>query len=253
MKAKQAIITGIFCAASGLSQAATVTTFNNASGLIFEGTFVRAVNVSGDGAAHAPDVVINGVTYGDAYYNTGEVDEFGDPIIVTNGVPGVSVALNDSSWGSNYGTLPNYGGGADNIALGAMMADAAIPVGGEAFSVFFNGLTVGATYNLYILASNNHLSSDQTSHYQLFDFESGLVLDSTSLDLTALQGGSANTGVLIRLQGVANESGELSFGVSGPTSPTYVSGMVLTAVPEPSAALLGGFGALALLLRRRRD
>ena len=49
----------------------------------------------------------------------------------------------------------------------------------------------------------------------------------------------------------SNGSGQIVINVTGTNEGPRVSGMEITVVPEPSAALLGGIGAL-LLLRRRK-
>lgn len=49
----------------------------------------------------------------------------------------------------------------------------------------------------------------------------------------------------------SNNSGQIVINVTGTTEGPRVSGMEITVIPEPSAALLGGIGAL-LLLRRRK-
>lgn len=49
----------------------------------------------------------------------------------------------------------------------------------------------------------------------------------------------------------SNGSGEIVIGVTGTTEGPRVNGMEITVIPEPSAALLGGLGLLALLRRRR--
>lgn len=49
----------------------------------------------------------------------------------------------------------------------------------------------------------------------------------------------------------SNSSSQIVIGVTGTNEGPRVSGMEITVIPEPSAALLGGLGLLALLRRRR--
>lgn len=49
----------------------------------------------------------------------------------------------------------------------------------------------------------------------------------------------------------SNGSGQIVINVTGTNEGPRVSGMEITIIPEPSAALLGGIGLLALLRRRR--
>ena len=99
---------------------------------------------------------------------------------------------------------------------------------------------------LYVLFGNNSALAAPTSQYALVRFNETIGSepppDSNTLNLT---GGSYT--ILAGTTGTAT----VNLSSVGGSSTESNTSLNLVAVPEPSAALLGGLGALALLRRRR--
>jgi hypothetical protein len=246
MKSKKLILTGALWATSLMSHAAVVATFTGGDvgeGINFSGTVVHALNLGGDGTgAAAPDLSISGVTFRDTFAN-------GELIV---GVQPNFQAIN------SYGTKPNYGATTNDDNLEELMHD--IAHGSNAPTIQFTGLAFNQLYSLQVLASDNGLSAGRRTSYQLISglLSGGTVVDSvTDLSLTALQGNGVTTGVLVTLTGSSDALGRLAFRTPDGTAGSGIdpngiaSGLVLTAIPEPAAALLGSLGLLGLLRRRR--
>jgi len=115
------------------------------------------------------------------------------------------------------------------------------------YEITVSGLDAGKSYQLQFLVGDPRTAYPYSNTVTAFD--------SSSNTATAVQSyGSATTG---------DEFGMLTAVVSGSTSFKFrafkgasaggpgISGLVVHSVPEPSTALLGGLGLLALLRRRR--
>lgn len=107
----------------------------------------------------------------------------------------------------------------------------------------FNGLDDSLTYNL-----------------EIFSLGTGTTTDSISINGSAADWGTAfdtrnerrlaDQGIVFSGQST-NGSGQLSFAISHNNNPV-LNAVRLTAVPEPSSAILFGLGGLALILRRSK-
>lgn len=176
----------------------------------------------------------------------------------TVGVPivnsaGAAVPLNTiwASAGIFATTLPNWATATASQVLGLFTALDATPVASGTFTGLFtaNDMLSG-TYPLnfsgtsaYILVGNAAVLANSTA----------IAVYSTGSSFTAVDGaGNANVGLN------ATNAANWVYGItrSVTTQPTvtsgaYTTGVQLTSIPEPSAALLGALGALGLLRRRR--
>lgn len=188
---------------------------------------------------------------------------------VTTPAP-VNQALVDSTGAASAATL-TLGGGADQMGTYTYAAFTAI-TGPEIFetwlkhngnslpvAVTFGGLNTGDTYDLIVYSSwvfdnGTAVPISQTvgtgmagTAYvnNLLSIGTGLVEDTDSANNSSIRGN------WIRINGLTPDgSGNLGFDMNGQNA--ALSGFQLVQqVPEPSAALLGGLGLLALLRRRR--
>lgn len=244
LKSTLPTIIGVLLGASILSNAATVATFtggDTGEGIDFSGNVVYALNLAGAGnSGTAPDLLISGVTFKDV---------FGGSALIPNVDVGFSAI-------DNWVSKPTYGSTANDDNLEELMFDVAHGTPNMP-TVVFSGLLANQLYRLQVLVSDNSLSASRGTSYQLITGNlSGTVADqSLNMNITSLQGGDRTKGVVVTLEGLSDASGQLSFrtpdGV-GFTDPNGIANaLILTQIPEPSIAMLGGLGVMALLRRRR--
>ena len=147
--------------------------------------------------------------------------------------------------GNNFGA-PQDGDYYVNIALGEL--------GGYAFSMSaaVTGLTVGNNYSIEFYASERSGITAGTSFTTSVDTTVPTTLTVTEASLPAIVSGFSNY-VKQTLSFTATATTH-TFTVSNSRSGSDGSGFLVdnfTVVPEPSAALLGSLGMLALLRRRK--
>lgn len=159
----------------------------------------------------------------------------------------------------SFGAKPNYGDTAADNALENVMLS--IGHGVNTPTVVWSGLTANTMYKVQVLAADTAATNaNRGSSFQLITGDlSGTVADealnNSLYDLQGGAGGGATKGVVITLMGMSDSSGKLSFRAVDSSgfldNNSIANGIILSQVPEPSSALLGGLGVLALLRRRR--
>jgi PEP-CTERM motif len=118
--------------------------------------------------------------------------------------------------------------------------------GNSTSTVNLTGLTPNSAFSLYLYGNGDN--NIQSSTFTLNAFNGGATGRTFGSDRSNIN----NT--FVKLDGTANGSGNVSFTwTAAPSTSAFgpFNGFQLQTVPEPSAALLGGLGLLALLRRRR--
>lgn len=222
----------------------TLSNANTYSGLTTVTTGTLLAN-NGSGSATgtgAVSVGVNGILGG-----TGTIAPTGTNAINVTGVlaPGGSVGTGNLTFNlaGTTGTVAMASGSGFEYQLGI----AGLNIG--AFGTSDVLTLAGAASGDFSFSSNtiNFLNTGAVGYYKLFDTSSNLANTWTGLTIGGtglITGGLTVSNLASGLTGSLIMGGN-SFG--GTTGDIY-----LQVVPEPSAALLGGIGAL-LLLRRRRD
>ncbi len=175
----------------------------------------------------------------------------GDPATVSKASPSTGEVFytpTDSSSGTSNTT---YGYTFDGTAVGSLLGN--IGTSEEIFSMKFNDLGVGThTMAFYIGAS----AANRALNIDYFVYEDDGAESSATLSATGVTSGSfANNRISYSLTfetSTANTDLVFNLGSAGSDGNAFtMGGYTLTTVPEPSAALLGGLGAL-LIFRRHR-
>ena len=163
---------------------------------------------------------VNGVTFTDEWPG-GTLSNFDDAVAYPAGT--FMNATGDAAFDALVGTLP-YDSGTTTITL--------------------SGLTDGHAYRLQCFIVDDR-GAYHTRTQNLGDLDGG----TPSVSIARGNTGTLTSGNTIYGDFTADADGIQEFTVIG--TDTMLSGYVLTTVPEPSSALLGGLGLLALLRRRR--
>lgn len=237
-----AVALSAFLASAAASQAATITTFTDSSGIDLSGTYDSAINLGGtwnqaavtidqatfiDYRLAGPSLTIvhGGNTLVSPYYETAPVYAPVDaPLsLVTHGFV--------ATWGGTPSTL----------------------------GISVEGLTAGHTYEVQMIFSENIYKTANARSFDISVEGSLLYDDFTPIPAAADWSADAapHTGVVVTHQFVAGDTTlnmDLSQGGTGDGTP-YMNGFTLetVAVPEPSSfALIGGMLALCSVMVRRR-
>jgi PEP-CTERM motif len=185
-----------------------------------------------------------------------------------NQASGTYTGLIDSTGASSSINISGLSGGTDEGPATSIFTGNSTDFGkGNNQTISFSGLTNGGIYNIYIYS----LSHNTASWGNLLDTERAAGAFTTT-NLTgngasqSLDNGITATNATTFTAGsnyvffqsiVADGSGNVSIiadakdGGAGVATRLHINGLQLEQVPEPSAAMLGALGVLALLRRRR--
>lgn len=210
---------------------------NTISGIISNGAQTK----SGISKVDAGTWVLSGTnTYGGTYTQT--VSPFFTTNIGTTISAGKLITNNNSALGVGSVNV--------STALGTLQV-------GDGTGSTVNNLTLGSTATLTLAADATlklgGIDSQIDMNGGIFTFGNGVNIDITGLGLGVGSYILVDGTVAGSTIGSWNSATDLIGGTGGFTYTFGLTGndAVLTVVPEPSAALLGGLGALALLRRRR--
>lgn len=246
----------------GTTHAATINPFTGGDvgeGLDLAGTFIYAVNFGQGGqGGTGPNITVGDATFRDGFNGNANPQ---------NLIPGtVPFYASQGPWG----TAPTYGTTTNDTNLSTVMNSIVLPNSGR----LSYGLTVvgGQQYKLQAIMNENHFGAGpggNGSRSQNFLLYEGDYSDSVGTGRTAYDSasnvnlvnlvGAANTlttGIVVTMNFTALNNGFVTLittpGTGGTDTTPIINGLTLEAVPEPSSvALLGIFGGLALLRRRR--
>lgn len=223
---------------------------------------ILTVSLLGMAAADAASIAWSGAiftvsgSFGQTL-NTGQFNQTGTLIRAEN-VGGGALSFDGINWSA--GTIGNMGAGGgtysgfhENIptANTLLARDGAYGGNGNAGTVTLTGLTIGYTYRIQALVYDGRGDTGIPGRTVAFD---GTNLGQYAFGVSGVTWGNGllATGTFVAdatTQSFTNEA----FTSGGASRGGQLNALTLyqTAVPEPSAALLGGLGMLALLRRRR--
>ncbi len=162
-------------------------------------------------------------------------------------------ALNDTTGASSGASLAFTGNASSHGNAGAanldvfesgFFLDQGVP--NKSATITLSGLGAGTIFDLYLYAAAGHTTGEGAT----FNFGSVQTTTDSNVNETAYQLGVN----YVKYSGlVANGSGNFSgtWTKAAPANYSVLNGMQIEIIPEPSTALLGGLGLLALLRRRR--
>ncbi len=120
---------------------------------------------------------------------------------------------------------------------------------GTTATVTLNGLLIGQKYSLLVINADTRTGGGDGRHFYLSDTDGGAASPFQQSNFANATGG--NLGGYIFGTFTATAETQSFTERFQETSSGQMNALVVTAIPEPSAALLGGLGVLALLRRRR--
>lgn len=188
-----------------------------------------------------------GITHNSADQNAGT-----SLVLIGGGTPNISVAypVSQTMHHRDRGTAQFTLGAADpnvNLLRDMIYFDAMVTT--DVFTFTLTGLTPGAEYEVFGYSVDMFGGTTNDNKRTSWTTNGGSVqhtTDSGNEDLTSARFQMAN--LTADGGGVATISAQY---VDGGPSIILFNGFEITQIPEPSAALLGGLGLLALLRRRR--
>ncbi len=149
-----------------------------------------------------------------------------------------------TSGGASWGTTSLSG--ADPLFYSIAYANSS-----QGYTIDLTGLDAGKSYELQFLFGDPRTGFPYSRTVTVSD---NLAPTPNTATATVSYGSSAAGDEFAMLTAVVSGSTSFQFisPITGPgTGGPLLSGLVVQSIPEPSAALLGGFGLLALLRRRR--
>lgn len=212
----------------GVTDASAAVTLNNAqlsyngAEILNTGTLIFAWDTNGNGVT---DPIVNGITFNKV--QPGSVSFSGN--FSTNIVDHVATS-------GLYGS---------NAAMAELMDSFTANNGdGQGTVMTISGLSIGQQYRIQMLHHQVATAGtrDMEVHFGTLGTDPG----------SGAFSAAGNNGRIVTITFDATATSQSFFIRAGGNDRTVLNGAVLFAVPEPSAALLGGLGVLAML-RRRRD
>jgi hypothetical protein len=198
------------------------------------------VNVSGydsivAGNAGGASTTFGGVTWG--AMTSGNLETSANGVTINISAPSVAWALTTSGF---------YSGGPDLLNNGAYSET--LQASGVDYTINLSGFTVGKEYKVQFVLAD---SRDNSGHATILAKGANVTGDSTRTRYSYTDGQFAViTAFFTADAATAQFQPGQRWGDDVPNS-TFISGVQVLAIPEPSAALLGGLGMLCLLRRRR--
>ena len=126
---------------------------------------------------------------------------------------------------------------------------------GDAINITISGLAANQEYEFLIWSGDLSANQIKTTDHTIAGASGGGTVQHTSVSLASENAAVGTSLHQVTLPSVfSTPGGTLTYTidyVSGGGAAATLNGMQITAIPEPSAALLGGLGLLALLRRRR--
>ena len=199
------------------------------------------VNVTGYDSIVAGNVGGNSTTFGSVTWLPMTV---GNVQTNANGVD-----VNYSSSGQAWATTTSgfYSGGPSLLNNGAYSV--ALQANGVDYTIALSGLTIGTDYLIQFVLADNR---DNSGHATILAKGANVTGDSARYRYSYTDGQFAviTASFTADATSASFQPGQ-RWGNDVPNS-TFLSGIQVLAVPEPSTAFLGGLGMLALLRRRRK-
>lgn len=188
------------------------------------GTLVEAKNLG----ATTTDVIVNGITFG-AANSVAQYTSPGGTFVNASNYTGPTITGLTAAETTSLLDSVEFGSGVGNS------------------TITLTGLSIGTDYMVQILLSD--MRSSQTWNIGYAETVGGAEVYTPNLIANAGSTGGAQiiTGTFTATQA----SQELHFDQNPTNNNAELNALQLRVIPEPSTALLGGFGLLALLRRRR--
>jgi hypothetical protein len=191
-----------------------------------------------------------GYTYGGVNFNgsTTTINNGTQDVVFTGIAQNASGTTDGITVASSGFAFQSTGSGNSNVvsAVGspqtwATVLDRVIGDDNNAATIDLSGLDIGTQYTVQFFSSTPDGNINSTTR-----ITSGGV-QSAQFDLDGAHVGGQTRYIIASFTA---DSGSQSFSITG-AEPTFGALVIGTVIPEPSAALLGGLGLLALLRRRR--
>lgn len=187
------------------------------------------------GNAGGASTTFGTVTWG--AMTVGSLETSANSVTINYSAPGIA-------WAIPNGTF--YAGGPSLLTNGAYSST--LQQSGVDYMITLSGLTVGKDYKVQFVLADNR---DNTGYATILSKGGNVTGDSAETLYSYTDGKFAVITASFNADATTAQFQPGQKWGGGGSDATFVSGVQVLAIPEPSTALLGGLGLLALLRRRR--